>query len=262
MTLRRLATLSVFALALLLATPVLVTVFGAFTDLEWYGQRSEGVAAQSTSALFEYVLEHWGRSLGYSALLSAIVVPLALAIGAPAAWAFARAPFPGSRALEAIALMPLSLPGIALAVGLIQALGHRPRFELMILGHLAYTIPLVLKGVKSGLGRLTPELLDAARTLGATPLQRLWWVTLPLLAPSLLLSSLLVLCVSWGELNVSFLLASPLQQTYPTALYLTFTTNSFPVASAAVALFLLPLVPVVLAIQALGGGELQKSAGA
>ena len=76
--------------------------------------------------------------------------------------------------------------------------------------------------------------------------------------PSLVLAALLVFAVSWGEFNVSFLLATPLLQTFPAALYSTYTTNSFPVAAAATIVFLLPVVPAMVAIQALGGEEFHR----
>ena len=83
-------------------------------------------------------------------------------------------------------------------------------------------------------------------------------MTLPLLLPALILSALLVFAVSWGEFNVSFLLATPLLQTFPAGLYATYTTNSFPVAAAATLVFLAPVVPALIAIQALGGEEFHR----
>jgi ABC-type spermidine/putrescine transport system permease subunit II len=59
-------------------------------------------------------------------------------------------------------------------------------------------------------------------------------------------ATLIALAISWGEFNVTFLLATPSSGTFPTALYLTYTTNSFPVAAAATTLLLAGLVPLVL----------------
>ena len=84
--------------ALALLFPVAATVAGAFSHAEWYGQRSEGAAVEGSGALFRYVLSIWGGALVHSAELVAVVVPLALALGAPAAYAFRRRPFPGARA--------------------------------------------------------------------------------------------------------------------------------------------------------------------
>ena len=246
----------VFALALL--APVVITAAGAFSDAEWYGQRSEGAEVAGTASLFRYVLGFWGDALLRSARLVALVVPLALLIGAPAAWAFRRHPFPGARLLESAALVPLAVPGVALAFSLIQAAGGAPRFGLLVAGHLAYTVPLVVKTVTNAVEHFDPRLEAAARSLGAGPLQIALRIVLPILTPALVLSALLVFAVSWGEFNVSFLLATPLVQTFPAALYLTYTTNSFPVAAAATLIFLLPVVPALVAIQALGGEELHR----
>ncbi|HKV13081.1 MAG TPA: ABC transporter permease subunit [Thermoanaerobaculia bacterium] len=245
-------------LALALLAPVVITAAGAFSGSEWYGQRSEGAEVQETGALFRYVLGLWERSLLRSAQLVAAVVPLALLIGAPAAWAFRRCPFPGARLLESAALVPLAVPGVALAFSLIQAAGGAPRFGLLVAGHLAYTVPLVVKTVTNAVEHFDPRLEAAARSLGAGSFQILLRVVLPLLTPALVLSALLVFAVSWGEFNVSFLLATPLVQTFPAALYLTYTTNSFPVAAAATLIFLAPVVPALVAIQALGGEELHR----
>lgn len=250
------AATAVFALALL--APVLVTAAGAFSDSEWYGQRSEGAEVASTASLFRYVIGIWGQALLRSARLAAVVVPLALLIGAPAAWAFRCRPFPGSRLLESAALVPLAVPGVALAFSLIQAAGSAPRFGLLVAGHLAYTVPLVVKTVTNAVEHFDPRLEAAARSLGAGPVQIALRIVLPLLTPALVLSALLVFAVSWGEFNVSFLLATPLTQTFPAALYVTYTNNSFPVAAAATLIFLLPVVPAMVAIQALGGEEFHR----
>jgi putative spermidine/putrescine transport system permease protein len=250
------AATAVFALAMI--SPVVLTAAGAFWDSEWYGQRSEGTGFEGARGLFRYVVEIWGRALLRSAQVVGVVVPLALTMGAPAAWAFRRRPFPGSRLLEAAALVPLGVPGVALAFSLIETAGGTPRLWLLTAGHLAYTVPLVIKTVGNAVETFDPGLEGAARSLGAGPLQVTLRVILPLLVPALVLSSLLVFAVSWGEFNVSFLLATPLLQTFPAALYMTYTTNSFPVAAAATVVFLLPVIPALVAIQALGGEEFHR----
>ncbi len=249
-------------LAAVLVAPLLVTSFGAISHSEWYGLRSEGVRAAGTAGLFRYVLGTWGPTLLVTARLAALVVPIALLVGAPAAWAFRRLPFPGARGIEALAMTPLSFPGIALAVALLMAASRLPRFPLLVAGHLAYTLPLVVQTVGNALVSERRELELAARSLGATPSQMLRWVTLPRLAPALVLAALLAFAVSWGEFNVSFLLATPLVQTFPAGLYMAFTANSFPVAAAATIVFLLPVIPAFLAIQALGGEEFRRGQGA
>ncbi|HEV7507724.1 MAG TPA: ABC transporter permease subunit [Thermoanaerobaculia bacterium] len=245
---RRAGIAATAVLALALLTPVVVTAAGAFS----------GADAESVPDLILHVTGLWGGALLRSVEIVATVVPLALAIGAPAAWAFRRRPFPGSRLLESAALVPLAVPGVALAFSLIQVAGSAPRFALLVVGHLAYTLPMVVKTVTNAVETFDLRLEPAARSLGATGWETAVRVTVPLLMPALVLSSLLVFAVSWGEFNVSFLLATPLVQTFPAALYVTYTTNSFPVAAAATLIFLAPVVPALFAIQALGGEEFHR----
>ena len=54
---------------------------------------------------------------------------------------------------------------------------------------------------------------------------------------------------------MTFLLATPAEGTLPTALYLTYTNNSFPVAAAATAIFLAGLMPLLVLAMALGGRD-------
>src|SRR5262249_49978924 len=91
-------------LAAVLLLPVVLTAWGAFSGSGWYGRRSEGAAVAGTPGLFRYVLAIWGGALRRSLALVLVVVPAALLLGAPAAYAFRRLPFPGARLLEAMAL--------------------------------------------------------------------------------------------------------------------------------------------------------------
>ena len=70
----------------------------------------------------------------------------------------------------------------------------------------------------------------------------------------------MALVLSLGEFNVTFLLATPARGTFPTALYLTYTNNSFPVAAAATAIFLGTLLPLVLLASRLGRGGSERPA--
>jgi len=59
------------------------------------------------------------------------------------------------------------------------------------------------------------------------------WVVMPNLKHTILIGSLFVFAISLGEFNASFLLNTPINQTYPAALYDTYNLDSFQVSSAA-----------------------------
>ena len=117
----------------------------------------------------------------------------------------------------------------------------------------------MVRGLSHSLGRFDAARLEtAAQSLGASRWQRLLFIIIPNLRHGLIVGSLLVFAVSWGEFNVSYLLNTPLHQTYPAALYATYTANSFPVSSAATTIFLAIIIPVLLALQWLGGSEFER----
>jgi sulfate transport system permease protein len=149
-------------------------------------------------------------SFGLSALAAAIAVPLGLVIG----WTLTRRRFPGRRIVDALVDLPFALPtavaGIALTAlyaptGPFGALAGR--FGLKI----AYTpvgifvallfigLPFVVRQVEPVLQAFDRETEEAARTLGASDLQRAVAVMLPALAPALLSGLSLAFARGVGE---------------------------------------------------------------
>ncbi len=253
------------ALALAVLLPLAVVVLGAFVDPVTLGASSDPIAGSRAEvaglAAFRYVLGHYGGWLGFSALLAVASVALCLLIAVPAAWALVRHPFPGGRWLEDLAALPLSLPGLALSVALIAAWNPWRGWWLVLAGHLLYTLPFMLRVTCETLRGHDLDAWDrAARSLGATAWQRFAWIVLPNLRHALTAGCLLVFAVSWGEFNVSYLLNSGKPQTFPAALYDTFTNDGFQAASAATCLFLAVVLPAVLLLQATGDRDVEQAA--
>jgi putative spermidine/putrescine transport system permease protein len=155
-----------------------------------------------------------------------------------------------------MALLPLSIPGITLSIGLLAAHGQLRGHVLVLAGHLLYTLPFMIKVVTATLRGCDAEgLVAAARSLGAGSWRTLVLVIVPTLRHAMMVGSLLVFTVSWGEFNVSFLLNSGWPQTFPAVLYDTYVNQSIQVSSAATTIFLLVAMPSVFAVQWLSGGQ-------
>lgn len=250
-------------LGLMVLLPVVVVVLGVFSQTVLFGVSSEqwapGTSLSGESLKwFRYVFHLYGHTLLFSLKLSLLSVAICLLVGVPGGYVLAGRPFWGSRVLEELLLLPLSIPGIAIAIGLINAYSViRGRWELILAGHLLYTLPFMVRAVTNTLRSFDVRVLErAAQSLGAGFFQRFRLVILPSLRHAMILGSLLVFAISWGEFNVSFLLNTPLNQTFPAALYATYTSNSFQVSSAATTLFLAVVVPVILLLQWVGGHDL------
>lgn len=197
----------------------------------------------------------------FSVKLAFLVLLLNIALGFPAAWVLGRYRFRGRQFLLSLTLMPLAIPGIAIALGLILAY---PTWKaggwLLVGGHIIYTLPFWV-------GTLTPalsqprvqELESVAATLGSNCVQRFLFVTLPQIRGALLAAAIIVLTLSLGEFNVSFFLFSPLEKTLPVELYASYITGRLEVAAANTVWFLMFAVPASVAIESLGGAKVGQA---
>jgi putative spermidine/putrescine transport system permease protein len=224
------------------------TSFLGLSTEQWAGQSGASIVSFHW---FGYVWELYRGSLFFSLRLAFLSTLLCLLIGVPGAYALAQPGFRGRRFLETLTMLPLALPGIALSIALIQTYAAaRGSWWLILGGHLLYTLPFMIRIVLNALQSFDLAALElCARGLGANPWQRFGLVVLPNLRAAMISGSLAVFAVSWGEFNVSYLLNTPLHQTFPAALYATYTSNSFQVASAATCIFLGGLVPLLLLMQ-------------
>ncbi len=227
------------------------SLLGLSTDL-WSGGRHD----LFDFSAFGYILENYGDWVLFSLGLALACVLICLLVAVPAGYALACHPFPGSTVVEELVALPLSLPGITLSMGLLAAYGQIRGPFLVLAGHLLYTLPFMVRVVTATLRSYDVVTQEAAAvSLGASMRQRLLLVVAPGLRHAMMVGSLLVFAVSWGEFNVSFLLNSGRPQTFPAVLYDTYTNQSIQVSSAATTIFLAIVIPAVIAIQWLGGKD-------
>lgn len=261
-------------------TPILICLWGSFTTLStmgaastgsgagWQSQRDLGVfasGARDTHGLFtlrwyEYVFEVYGHTLMLSLQLALLAIVITVVMGVLGGYALVRYQFRGKALLEECIQLPLALPGISVAVALIGTYGMiRGSWVIILFGHLLYTLPFMLQSVTNTLRSYDfLELERAAASLGAGWWQRMRHILLPNLKHALVVGSLLVFTISLGEFNASFLLTTPVTLTLPAALYDSYTNDSFQVSSAATSVFMAVVLPVLLAIQLIGGREMKE----
>lgn len=199
--------------------------------------------------------------LWFSLRLALIVLVLDLLIGLPAAWLLARRRFPGRQLVLSLTMLPVAVPGIAIALGLLLAYPTaKAGGWLLLWGQVLYTLPFLI-------GTLVPALSDptlqereqVAATLGAGLLKRLLFVTMPQTRTALLAAVIMILTLSMGEFNVSFFLFTPLNKPLPVELYSAYITNRLEVAAAITLWFLLFVIPATIAIESLGGGKVGQA---
>ena len=162
------------------------------------------------------------NSLFYS-IFSTII---ALAAGLVISYLLTRKNLPFGNLLDAVAMLPLAIPGVAIAFGyvgsfsdttlLLKALPEslinvidprkNPTF-LLILGYSVRRLPYMLRSIYAGLQQTSVTYEEASQNLGATPIQTLIKITLPLVVANIIAGSILVFSFSMLEVSESLILA-------------------------------------------------------
>lgn len=154
------------------------------------------------------------QSLVTSTSLAFGTAILAGTVGFLAAWCVTSQKVRGAVLIDALSLLPVTLPGVVVGVGLILA-WNQPFWPVTIYGTwaillLSYTcllLPYPVRYVSAALTQIGKNLEASARVHGATTLRTLWHITLPLAAPSLIAAMLMVFAIASRELVTSLLLA-------------------------------------------------------
>lgn len=144
----------------------------------------------------------FGGSFGRSIALGLAVMVCTLVFSLLAGFAYRRR-FAGSQALFYLTLASLIIPSILVSLGIglmFDRLGWQPTWYGSAFGaHLTWTLPFGLLIMFAVFNRFDRSYEMAARDLGASPWQTLWWVVLPLIAPSLFGVALFGLTLSYDE---------------------------------------------------------------
>ncbi len=183
---------------------------------DWYG----------TIIPHSLTLEHYRDALGHELTLSSIANSLkystlamlvALVLGTGVAYVSVRTRIWGRQLLDAMAMLPLAVPGIVMAFGYLAMTREGQPFHWLMLGEdpllllvIAYAmrrLPFVVRSAAAGFQQVSPTLEEAAQNLGARPEKALWRITLPLVAPNLVAGALLAFSFAMLEVSDSMILA-------------------------------------------------------
>jgi iron(III) transport system permease protein len=199
------------------------------------------------------------RAIVNSLILASATATLAVLIGSFVGWLDLRTALRGRKLLDYASLVPLGLPGIVVAVALIQFWLRVPLpiYGTLLIILLAYTgrfIPLGVRSANAAFRQIDPTLEETARVTGAGWLRTFRSVTLPLARPGLFAGWLLVFVPALQELSASVLLFSSGSITLAVAVYNLYETGALgPVAALAIVTMVIITAAIVLATR-LGRG--------
>ncbi len=203
-------------------------------------------------------------------------LPVALA----AAWLLSRFRFPGRWFLDAVVHLPLVLPPVVVGWLLLLLFGVRGPVGAWLqdwfgvrlvfstagasLACAVMTFPLIVRAVRLSLDAVDPGLEQAARSLGAGPLDRFVTITLPLALPGVLVGAVTAYAASLGEFGAVITFAANIPgetQTLPLAIYAALQTPGGETAAARLSLISMTLALVGLLASDWLGRRLQSLIG-
>jgi putative spermidine/putrescine transport system permease protein len=246
------------ALAAFILGPLLTLLVWAFAGTWLY-----------PNLLPEFSLRWWfyvlgnadvGKAMRMSLLSAPTATVLSAVLCVPAAYAFARLPFPGRRALLLSFLSANAFPKIGLYVSiatLFYRLNLMDTFTGVVLIQLVNTLLFMIwipTGTFRGINR---NLEEAARDAGAGPVRTFLQVTLPIALPGLIVATLFAFLAAFDEAQGSLIVGTPNHVTMPVLMYGLVLSYPQPVGAVFSVLLSLPsLVLLLLAQRYLRAGYL------
>ena len=153
---------------------------------------------------------------------SAVATVIALLTGVPLAYLLARTTFPGKRLVEGIVDVPIVVPHSAAGIALLMVFGRRSLLGRafgqvgltfvsaapgIVIAMLFVSLSFLVDSAREGFEAVDPRLERVARTLGASPWQAFWRVSLPLAWRSILSGMVLMWARGLSEFGAVVILA-------------------------------------------------------
>lgn len=238
-------------LAAFLIVPAVVSMLAGVT-VSYFRGLSSGLTLRWVGEVLSLYLDTVWLSLG----IALATLAATLLIGVPAAWHLVRRPSRLARLIEEVLTLPVAVPGLAIALALIIVYGGtalRTSWVFILIGHILFTLPFMVRAVVASLQTIDAPTLEAgAASLGAGPFRRFMDVIVPNARGGILAGSLMVVTLSIGEFNLTWMLHTPLTKTLPVGLADAYASMRLEVASAYTLVFFVMLVPLLVAIQWIG----------
>lgn len=239
------------------AVPLLAVVATATTSTLSGGLALDNFSLRHFQALFQ----------PQSGALTALTTSLSLAtgtalltgmLGALVAYLVVRAAVSGSRLMDFLSMLPNTLPGIVVAVGLILAWNQAfwpiqiyNTLWMLLLAYACLLLPYPVRYAQAALRQTSENLEAAARVCGASLLTSFIRIVLPLMAPSLLVAMLLVFAIASRELVASLMLAPAGVRTVSTFVFGQFEQGSPGVGMAMSVVAIFTTTALLVALTAL-----------
>jgi putative spermidine/putrescine transport system permease protein len=194
----------------------------------------------------------WLQPLTFSIELATVSAVIASALGLLLAFGLVRHRFLGRDFIATLSLGPLALPSLVTGIALLQTLnmagfGLLYGFPALVIGHVVICLPFTVRTAAISLQAMPPRVEQAAYSLGATPMEVLFRVTLPLMKSGVFAGAVFAFIQSFTDYSVSLFLSKPGASTISVTI-LGFLDFGFTPTLASVAVITLTVPLLLIAV--------------
>ena len=169
----------------------------------------------------------FGRALANSLFVSLGSTVVCLLVSIPVAWVLSRRSFKGEGILRRFLILTQMLPPIVLIIGLFRlmaAMGLVDQLWSLVLAYAAFNVAFTVWMLQSYFETIPRDLEEAARVDGASSLQTMLFIVLPLAAPAIGVTAIVCFVSGWNEFVLALtLLRSPERLTLTMKVFLLVT---------------------------------------
>jgi len=193
------------------------------------------------------------EAMGNSVIVGGLSSTAATMLGFLAAYGLARSRPRGSRAIQYALMAPITVSYLIIGMGLLitfNGIGIERSLIAVGIGHVVINLPLCFAITYSQLGEHQANVERAAQDLGASDLQALLLITVPMLWPTLLAAYFIAFTLSWDEFVIAFLL-SKFDVTLPVVIWNMLRSGLSPELNAAGTLVFTTSIALVIVVELL-----------
>jgi putative spermidine/putrescine transport system permease protein len=248
--------LRAFCVAMLafLLLPILAIIPLSFSASSFLAYPMPGFSLQWYQNLFTSA--EWGRAAKNSFIVAPAATLIATVLGTLTAVGLARVQFPGKGLLMSVLIAPMVVPIVVVGVAcylFFARIGLADTYLGLIIVHAALGAPFVVTTVLATLQGFNQNLVRASLSLGASPVESFFRVTLPVIAPGVISGALFAFATSFDEVVVTLFIAGPSQVTLPRQMFTGIRENINPTIAAVATLLTIFTTTLMLALEWIRG---------
>lgn len=241
--------LTIMILTLFLVLPFIPLIVWSFTkQWPWPLLLPEKWSLDSWNYLFS-VSGRAGAGLLNSWIVASLTLCGNLLLGIPAARGLAQNEIKGKKVIFTILLAPMFIPYTVSIIGMHD---FAIRFDFLneyisvALAHLLVTLPYFIATIWFQFRLIGNKLQEAAFSLGASKWKIFIWIEAPLLIPSVLLGSFLVIVISFSQYLPTWIMSGGTLQTIPLVIFPFANSGNSSIVAAYSLLFFIPILFLLL----------------